>query len=75
MIKNTHDSLQFSMRIQLPLMDVTKLFENGHFPYKIVEFTKFSMKQVCKPKKRINSHADVNGRYQIVSISHFHIKL
>ena len=32
------------------LMDVTKLFEIGHFPYKIVEFQ--SMKQVCKPKKK-----------------------
>ena len=32
-------------------MAVTNLFEIGHFPYKIVEFTTFSMKQVCKPKK------------------------
>ena len=35
-----------------PLMDVTKLFEIGHLSYKIVEFPKFSMKQVCKPKKK-----------------------
>ena len=33
-------------------MDVTKLFEVGHLPYKIVEFTKFSMKQVCKSKRK-----------------------
>ena len=33
-------------------MDVTKLFEIGHFPFKIVEFSKFSMKQVCKAKKK-----------------------
>ena len=32
-------------------MAVTNLFEIGHFPFKIVEFTTFSMKQVCKPKK------------------------
>ena len=31
---------------------VTKLFEMGHFPCEIVDFTKFSMKQVCKLKKK-----------------------
>ena len=33
-------------------MAVTNLFKIGHLPYKIVKFTKFSMKQVCKPKKK-----------------------
>ena len=32
-------------------MDVTKLFEIGQVPFKIVEFTKFSMKQESKSKK------------------------
>ena len=33
-------------------MGVTKLFEIGNFPYKIVEFTKLSMRQVCNRRKK-----------------------
>ena len=33
-------------------MDITKLFEIGQVPFKIVEFTKFSMKQESKSKKK-----------------------
>ena len=30
-----------------------QFFEIGHFPYKIVEFTKISIKKVCTPKKNL----------------------
>ena len=33
-------------------MDITKLFEIGQVPFKIVEFTKFSMNQESKSKKK-----------------------
>ena len=34
------------------VMAVIELFETGHFTYKIVEFNKFSMKQVWKAKEK-----------------------
>ena len=47
-------------------MDVTKLFEIGHFPNG--RFTKFSVKQACKPKKKVvlllTSALVVFGPYQ-----------
>ena len=61
-------------------MDVTKLFEVGHLPYKIVEFTKFSMKQVCKPKKKeilmltLNTNISTYKFFKLISI-HFRKEL
>ena len=44
-------------------MGFTKLSERSHFPYKIVEFTKFRMRQVCNPEKKGNSHVNVINTY------------
>ena len=41
-------------------MGFTNLLESGHFPYNIVEFTKFRMRQVCNPQKKSNSHVNVD---------------
>lgn len=45
------------------LIDFTRLFEIGNFPYKIVEFKKFSMKLVCKKKKKSNSRVDIKPKF------------